>query len=415
MDLTNWRTRLIFLGLFLILVILIAFVLYTLFFKPTPQPISDIDEVVTEPGALPPAGPFFPREPITTPGELPQEPSITQLIHPSEVSEIADGGPTKVTSLNKILTSGTQLANDGKHLVYLDKTGGKFYKMNEQGEATLMSDKIFHGVDQVTWAPQNDKVILEYPDGANILYDFEKEKQITLPEHWRDFSFSPTGENIALKSIGLDPDNHWLLFSKPDGSQARSIEKIIGSGSNINIDWSPNNQIVATYTQPIDGERQRLYFVGQNNILNKSTVVEGRDVRALWSPDGEQLLYSAYHSRDQYKPMLWIVDASPDSIGQNRRSLKINTWADKCAFGNDQTVYCAVKRDPLPSHSALNPAFHFGEPDVIYKINVKTGSKTIIANPYGEFAIDQIVVSQDGRNLYFTDQIYRNIHKMKLR
>src|SRR3989338_2714976 len=52
-------------------------------------------------------------------------------------------------------------------------------------------------------------------------------------------------------------------------------------------------------------------------------------------PDGQSLLYSVSSPASEYKPALWIANAAGDSIGENRRSLGLNTWADKCAFRDE--------------------------------------------------------------------------------
>ena len=42
---------------------------------------------------------------------------------------------------------------------------------------------------------------LEFPDGANVLYDYVNDKQITLPKTWTDFQFSANESQIAFKDL----------------------------------------------------------------------------------------------------------------------------------------------------------------------------------------------------------------------
>ncbi|NTU99327.1 hypothetical protein HGA64_04995, partial [Candidatus Falkowbacteria bacterium] len=265
-----------------------------------------------------------------------------------------------------------------------------------------------------TWSPNKNKAVLEYPDGANIIYDFDKQKQITLPSHWKDFSFSPSGDQIVFKSMGQDVDNRWLATVNEDGSQIKGVESLGNKDATVYSEWSPNNQIVAMFTEGKDFNRQEVYFVGLNGENFKSTVVEGRGFEPKWSPQGSQLMYSVYSADTDMKPNLWVVDAQGDSIGNNRRNLNVNTWADKCNFSNGNTAYCAVPRS-LDEGAGLFPELKDNTVDDLYQIDVTTGNKKRVAVPQGDYTINNIMISQDQKYLYFTDKGTNQIHKINLK
>lgn len=256
-------------------------------------------------------------------------------------SQIADGGLTKTDLVNQTPTLSPTLSKDG-NVQYYDKKDGKFYRLDSDGKKTLLSDKVFHSVSNITWAPDKNKAILVYPDGSKILYNFTTQKQATLPAHWKDFSFSPASDKIISKSMGLDQDNRWLVVSSDDGSGAKALEELGTQDKTVFPSWSPNNQIVAMYTEGVDFDRQEVFFVGLNGENFKSTIIEGRGFQSQWSTTGDKLLYSVYHTRDDLKPRLWLVDASSDTIGQERKSLDVQTWANKCTFASNTEIYCAV-------------------------------------------------------------------------
>jgi hypothetical protein len=52
--------------------------------------------------------------------------------------------------------------------------------------------------------------------------------------------------------------------------------------------------------------------------------------------------------------------------------------------------------------------------DDLYKINIETGQKTLIAIPDQAYNISSIIVNKDQSNLFFTDQIDEQIHKINL-
>ena len=362
---------------------------------PTPGAGTTTGVIIGQGGVLPGG--------ITIPIEVPNEGGI---------SSVAVGGLTKTETITKSPTLGSTLSNEG-NVQYYDKNDGKFYKVDDNGQVVLLSDKVFYDVDNIVWAPDKNQAIIEYPDGNKILYDFVNKSQVTLPAHWQDFSFSPDSSRIVSKSLGLDEENRWLVVSSDDGSKATALENIGTNDKNVHTSWSPNNQIVALYTEGLDFNRQTVYFVGLNGENFKSTVVEGRGFRSQWSTTGDKLLYSVYSTETNLNPQLWIVNASGDTIGQNRQSISLNTWADKCTFASNNEVYCAVP-ETLTRGSGLYPELADKTKDNLYKINLTTGTKELIAIPDGAYNISEVIVPADKDILYFTDKTTGRIYKIDL-
>lgn len=397
--------------LFLAIVFLIGYLLWRLFFQSTTTGPSATTTTAVS-GNLPSAGPGgTTAEGESGPGGLPATPGV-QVPTGNEASPIAIGGLTQTGVLKNSSTLGSTLSQDGQ-VQYYDQSDGKFYKIDAEGRAVLLSDKVFHDVSSVVWAPDKDRAILEYPDGSKIMYNFQTEKQVTIPSHWEDFSFSPGSDQIVGKSIGLDVKNRWLIVSNSDGSGAKAIEAIGQNADKVYPSWSPNNQIVAMYTKGVDFNRQEVYFVGLNEENFKSTVVEGRGFQSQWSTEGDRLLYSVYNTSDDLKPRLWIVNAEGDSIGQNRQSLDIATWSSKCTFASNTEVYCAVP-ESLEKGAGLYPELADNTKDNLYKIDLKTGTKKLIAVPDGTYNISQIMVPGNEDYLYFTDKKTGWLYKVDL-
>ncbi|MDP2766944.1 MAG: hypothetical protein Q8O41_05785, partial [Candidatus Methanoperedens sp.] len=249
---------------------------------------------------------------------------------------------------------------------------------------------------------------------ANIVYDFASDKQLTLPAHWKDFDFSPSGRQIVMKSIGLDPNNRWLSVVNSDGSKARRVEALGDKDDTVHPSWSPNGQTIAMYTEGIDFDRQEVFFVGLNNENFKSMEVEGRGFQSRWSPAGEQLLYSVYSSQTDLKPALWIANSQGENIGSGRKSLNIETWAEKCVFADSANLYCAVP-EKLEEGAGLFPEMADNTRDNLYKIDVKTGLKKLVAVPDGEYNMSNLIISENGQYLYFTDKTTGNLRKIQLK
>ncbi len=398
---------------FLALVILIGWLIWRTFFSPPVSVPVAGGLSTTTPSGLPTAGPGGETGgEISGPGALPSGQNINGAPDPNKPSDIALGGLTKTETLTKYPTLDPTLSKNGG-VQYYNKDDGRFYTIDKNGQTVLLSDKVFYDVKNVVWAPDKDKAVIEYPDGKKIMYNFASKSQVTLPAHWQDFSFSPSSGQLISKSLGLDPENRWLTVSSEDGSKAINLENIGTNDKTVYPAWSPNGQIVAMYTKGVDFNRQEVFFVGLNGENFKSTIIEGRGFQPQWSTTGDRLLYSVYNSDNNLNPKLWIVDASGDSISQNRKSIDLNTWASKCTFASNTEVYCAVP-DSLEKGAGLFPELADKTKDSLYKINIQTGTKELVAVPDGAYNISQLIVPSDTKTLYFTDKKTGQIYKVNL-
>jgi len=408
--------------LFLALIILLGILIWNTFFKQSTEgPQTPQTETEGSPGSLPQAGEGSPQTgDDLEPGELPTEDDDEPVAEPEE--KLSDDGPSPVASGTVTETNlsyfgktiGATLSSDGGGVQFYDRDQGKFYRLDNEGNIYELSDQTFYEVEEVSWAPDKNKAVLEYPDGSNIVYDFNKKEQVTLPKHWEDFDFSPQSDKIVAKSIATDPYNSYLVVSDIDGSSVRAIEHIGENSDKVISDWSPNNQIAAMYTRSTDFDRQDLFFIGLNGENFKSTTVEGRDVRTNWSKEGDKLLYSAYNSNSNLQPQLWIVNAEGDSIGSGRKNLNLQTWADKCTFSDDRYAYCGVPKD-LPEAAGLLPELALKTSDSLYRIDTLTGQRSLMAIPDGQYNISEPVISADGSKLYFTDESTGEIYDINLK
>lgn len=412
--LTKYKNYFLIAG-FVVVIIAWGYLIYFLFFRSTTQPGISETPATEGPGfssVLPETtdGPQNIIEEIKNNGKL-QVTIPTGSIKPDD---IAKGGITNVTKLTNTKVSGITTNQTGNSIQYYNETEGIFYTVDKNGKKVKLSDKQFYNVDEVTWSPKKNKAVIEYPDGSNIVYDFDKERQVTLPKHWEEFEFSDNGEKIVMKSIGLDPNNRWLAITNDDGSKSEKVTSIGINANNIIPSWSPNNQIVAMEKQGIDFNRQEIFFIGLNNENFKSTVIEGRGFEHTWSPEGNRLLYSVYSTETNLKPNLWVVDAQGESIGNRKTDLKLETWAHKCSFSGASSLYCSVPTG-LEEGAGVFPELSRETSDLLFKIDTNTGLRRLIAIPNGSYNISQLVISENEEEAYFTDEITGELHMIKLK
>lgn len=411
------KKKIIYITIFVAVTILLGWAIYKVFFAPKPTPVSG-------PGRVAPDGTVFPS---IGEGTLPSGETPTTLPTPgirpgigaqpgTGVGVVPTGAGVPQPVVQQLVDaeiSGIGKAKGGGAKFY-NKQDGKFYKVDKNGNIVAMSDKQFFNVQKVTWSPAKEETIIEYPDGANIYYNFDSKKQVTLPKHWEAFSFAPQGDRIASKSVSLAPENRWLISSNPDGSQIKLIEPMGENQNQVIVDWSPNQQIVALSKtgQSLGDDRLELLFVGQNKENFKSAIVEGRGLETQWSPQGKKLLHSVYNARNEFKPELWIVQGEGDEIGANRRLLNVSTWAHKCTMTDERFAFCGVP-DELEAGAGFVPELANTVSDTLYKIDTATGLKTQIPLE-GFHTIESIFASDDGQTLYFTDVSKTGLFKVNL-
>lgn len=397
------RKRAIIAFIFLLVCIGVGYLLYRVFFAAETPDIALIDEEPSTADKFPQANqgaPLPTQEETGVPLPVSQGGSEDTTPDNDLPPGVISGEVEQV--VNVAVTGVSTDTRSGNPRFYNDEDG-KFYRLNANGKVEPISDQVFYNVKDVTWSPVSDVSIIEYPDGANIYYNFETKQQASLPKHWDSFSFAPTGEKIVAKSLAFSPENRWLVSSDPDGNNIELVEPLGNNADKVIVDWSPNKQVVALSTtgEDLGSDRQEVLFIGSNGENFKSTIVEGRGLTTNWSKNGERLLYSVHSSRSEFKPELWIVNAAGEAIGENRKPLLLNTWADKCTFTDDRFAYCGVPKE-LPKGAGFAPSLADTISDDLYKIDVETGQKTPLPMT-SDHVISSIFVGKDGK-IYFTDK-----------
>jgi len=408
----DWK-RIGVMALFVLAVFFFGFFIYYFFWLPILGPAAPIQTATTTTGVLPGAGTGGSRATTTGAGGLPSSitqagttatgAGITQPILGVQPADILVNDPTQFSSVTK---SG--------QIVYYNSKDSKFYRVDASGNIIALSDQQFFNVSNAVFDHAGGKAVLQYPDGSNTIYDFATGKQITLPKHWQDFQFAPSDQEIVFKNIGLDPENRFLVTAKYDGTNLRIIEPIGENADLVHPNWSPNNQIIATYNTSKDANTSEIFFMGQNNENFKSLTVEGRDFRGTWSPDSNRMLYSVYDPNNNYAPQLWISDASGDNIGNNRQKISLNTWADRCTFAGNDIALCSAPQT-MPYGAGLEPQVLAGIPDQVWAINLQTGQTALVAQPDNVSSIGNVMFSATSpNNLFITSQTDNKIYKINL-
>ncbi len=414
MNNINYKKILIVLG-FVVLAFGIGFLVWRLFFYSGPSEEEIIQNIIQQNTLpLPQAGER--RTTVT----LPETRRLTEEeIAEKRLQETAQGGEVKTLPVTPDTVLDPMPVPGDRALVAYDPDEGLFYKITEDGRKILMTDDKFYEVQAVTWSKGGDKAVIEYPDGSNILYDFSKRKSITLPKEIVQPEFTET-EAIVAKTESENLDENWLIYMDKSGSVS-FVEDLGRFGGRVQTEVSPNELFIALHYKPLGIDKAEVFFLGKNKENFKSFVVDGFSFKGKFSPDGRKLLYSVIRESEEYRPSLWIVDATEASIGRNKKRLNVDTWVHKCVFSsiNTRILYCGVP-DELPPNIGILPAGYSDTKDSIYRIDLSTGYASLIAVPADEKGVLDVSVldiwlSKDERSLYFWDAKSGKVYRIRLK
>lgn len=402
--------RILFAVFFLIFTALAGLAIYYVFFRPrvAAPPTPPPEEAV---GELPEAGPAVAVPPAAAlpPGVLPPGVEVAPLA-PAVVP-----APPQTVLLHDAVTREVSLSADRTAARYYNPDDGRFYRVNTDGASVPLANQTFPNLDQVTWGKNTDQAILTFPDGTKLHYSFETGQQTTLPKHWERFDFAPDDKQVVAKSAALTPGSQFLIVTDPNGSNARAIEPLGNNADKVFPNWTPNNQIVA-YAMVGESkgfDRQEVIMVGQQHENFRALQVEGRGFRPLWSPSGQKILYSVWNAASDYRPELWISGGAPETMNVGRTKLDLQTWADKCVWADDDTIYCAVPAG-LPTGAGLQPDLFTNIPDSFLKIDLQTGAKVALGAPPGTISVRKPVLTADRQHIIFTDALTGKLYDFRI-
>lgn len=405
---------------FIVIIFVVVYFIYLTFFKQsqrtdvTPTPVDKVD--VKLPGVNEGDVDILDGDQV----DKNLVPQVGEVSIDEKVDEIANGGLTKSDVLVDKKVDLVNFNGSKNEIIYYDKQKQGFFNISENGEIQRLSDNKFISVQKASWSANGDKAMLTYPDGNNILYDFEKDRQIaTLPDNMKDFAFSSVGENISAKWTDDRQEFNYITTSEANGANIKFIEPMGDQADDVQNVWTPDNEIVATYRKYYGGDRQEVFFINPTGKNLKSLVVDGRGFQPEWNPKGDKVVYSVFSGKSDFTPVLWVANGQSSKLGYGKRYLDVNTWIEKCDFSKDkdEIMYCAVP-DYLPEGSGWYPELAEGIPYSIYKINIYNGRKEVIAKPIIDrrrVSIDKIYVDKGDNKIYYTDESNGYLYDFKLK
>jgi hypothetical protein len=412
----NWKKILAIIA-FILVVAVMGYAIYYVFFK-AKAPVVVVVTPPEFPGGLVPGAPGVPGVPpeVVPPSVLPPSPGIFIPSVPAPtvptITTQAAGGlvvPQKIVYADGQFVS---LSSSGNSINYYDNSTGLFNRVNPDGSISLLSSQVFKDVKNVTWAANTDKSVIVFADDSKIIYNFTTKESFTLPKQFTDFSFSPDSKQLAAKDLKINAEDRWLVLVDDHGRNKELLEHLGNNDNRVVVQWNPAGNIVATTAKSIDNGRAEVIFLTKDGSKPNKLLIQGRDLRYQYSADGNRMAYSVWNQDSSYQPLLWITSSNPNTVDQGRVNTGLKTWADKCAFQNNDAVYCAVPRT-LSEFAGIDPTTNDSVDD-IYRVDPYTGQSTLIAQPIFPVSIGSVSVTKDGKSLFYTKKETGSINKIEL-
>lgn len=310
--------------------------------------------------------------------EAPAPPVIEEPLPPGRVEEPFVPPTKKLNAISQVAVVSPTISADGQKVKYYSKENGNVFESRFNGTGlTRISSAVLPDILKILWSPDKNKVISIFKDAQNgvkkYYYNYQTGSSKPLNQSIKQIAWSPDGSKIAYQFFDEVAGINNITVADPDGSNWKNIQPI--RLRDLIIEW-PKRDFVAFRTKPSGLAPSILYGIDPENgrITNVFSHVFGLSV--LWSPNGEKLIYSRTDENGKNLELTFS-----DWKGETSKDVNISTFAEKCAWSQDnRTIFCAVPTI-LPDNAVLPDDYYkniLNISDEIRQINLDTGEETKI-------------------------------------
>lgn len=309
----------------------------------------------------------------------------------AEEEEIAPSPALKIKAISTEKVLAPTLSADSTKVIYYSKHNGNVWQSAFDGSGlTRISSAVLENLKKIIWSPDKTKVIGIYQDEEkNItknIYDYTTGKVSPLDPYIQEIVWAPTSDAIAYQYTNDITGDNNIAIANPDGSNWQNIFQT--RMKNINLDWLGSE--IAFYEKPSGLVESSLFLINPltKNLSKALSSVYGMAIKR--SPQGDKILFSKTNNQGKN---IGLYVALKD--GSAETSVGIASFVEKCVWSRDnRTIFCAIPQN-IPSDEILPDNFYknsFVTDDKFWKINLETGEKTILLEPWerGEGTYDAI-------------------------
>ena len=310
--------------------------------------------------------------------EAPAPPITEEPIPPGQPEQPFVSPTKKLNAISQVAVVSPTISADGQKVKYYSKENGNVFESKFNGTGlTRISSAVLPDILKILWSPDKNKVISVFKDAQTgvkkYYYNYQTGSSKPLNQSIKQAAWSPDGSKIAYQFFDETAVINNISASDPDGSDWKNV--LPTRLRDLIIEW-PKRDIIAFRTKPSGLAPSILYGVdpGNGKITNVLSHVFGLSV--LWSPNGEKLIYSRTDENGKN-----LTLAFSDWKGETSKDVNISTFAEKCAWSQDnRTIFCAVPTI-LPDNAVLPDDYYkniLNISDEIWQMNLDTGEKTKI-------------------------------------
>jgi len=294
-------------------------------------------------------------------------------------------------------------------ILFYDFSGQLWQFKNGDPKPTLIDQMAIENPAEIIWSLKEENIVKtgsNQSDASCAFSDFSKKIFTNLRANIKSMVFSPDGGKIAYYlSDGLNINS--LYTSNPDGKSQKSLIRALKL-RDINLLW-PKNNILSITSRPSGLTTGNLWILNTVN-LDLTKLIDGLSgLEALWSPDGNNFIYS-YTDQNGQNPKLAIYkNGVPKNINN------ISTLVDKCAWLKDSiNIYCAVPQS-WPDSATLPDDYYkntFLTTDDLWEINTETGEKNLVSQGIG--GVSNLDINSNNSSLIFISKNSRFLYQLNL-
>lgn len=291
------------------------------------------------------------------------------------------------------------LVDDGRTIIGLAQQGTIFTRVDTStGEsAALLEDEVL-GITEIDYAPDGSGAIVVHKPSAEpaqvSYYDFRNRKTITLNSSIRQVEWTTDSQEIIY--LFTTDQKTSIARAKPT---TEGFQLLLESAPfpNAELTLSPGGRFVTITRGFLGGEPGQpldypLYLFDLKDSRLKELLPKGV-FAPKWSPDGSRLAYLRYDATAQVANLnLYTVDSAEEV------STKIATLPNKYTWRNNDELVVASPNPPSPAD--LFEGIALANQDEIRLVS-KSGKEELIASIENAPSVDSLLVSPDGKTLYF--------------
>lgn len=300
--------------------------------------------------------------------------------------------------------------SDDDTILFYDFSGNLWQFKNGGQKPTPIDQIAIENPAEIIWSISGKNIVkagLNQSDASYASSDFSKKILTNLRANIKSAVFSPDGGKIAYYlSNGLNTNS--LYTSNPDGKSQKSL---IGALKlrDINLLW-PKNNVLSITSRPGGLTTGNLWTLNMTNLVLTKLIDGLFGLEALWSPDGDNFIYSFTDQNGQNSKLAIYKK------GVSKNIANISTLVDKCVWLKDSiNIYCAVPQS-WPDWATLPDDYYknaFSTIDDLWEINTETGEKNLVFQGIGD--VLNLDINSENSSLIFISKSSGFLYQLNIK